>query len=227
MIIYGKQLFLHILHKYPQKVKSVYLAKELEPKLFHTVASCCKQIERVDNKKAQALAKGGNHQGFLADIEPLELSSFEQVKSGNFIVILDGLSDVGNIGAIIRTSYAFGADALVLTNMKSVALEGVVRTSSAAAFELPLVLYPNALDLMNELKQVGFSLYGADMNGLPVHEIEFSSKIALFMGSEGDGLHKKVKRKLDSLVSVKMVRVFDSLNVSAATAVICDRIANG
>ncbi len=91
----------------------------------------------------------------------------------------------------------------------------------------PVVLYPNALDMVNELKQTGFTLYGADMDGENVSGVKFDERVALVMGSESEGINKKVKIKLDKIVSIKMARAFDSLNVSAATAVICDRIANG
>ncbi len=194
---------------------------------FQLIANATSTIVRVDNQKAQSLARGGNHQGFIAQIEDLEYSDFSSVKNGKFLVILNELTDVGNIGAIARTAYAFGADGLIISGIKTLNLEAIIRTSSAAVFELPVVLYPNALDMVHELKQVGFSLYGADMDGESVHKTKFDDKVALVMGSEGTGINKKVKAKLDKIVSIKMARAFDSLNVSAATAVICDRIANG
>jgi len=227
LIIYGKQLFLHVLKNYPQRFKTVYLAKNCDKQLFSSIANATRTIVKVDNKKAQSLARGGNHQGFIAEIDDLEFSDFDSVKNGSFLVILNELTDVGNIGAILRTAYAFGADGVIVSGIKSINLEAIIRSSSAAAFELPIVLYPNALDMANELKQVGFTLYGADMDGQNVAQVKFDKKVALVMGSEGKGINKKLKTKLDKIVSIKMARAFDSLNVSAATAVICDRIANG
>ena len=81
--------------------------------------------------------------------------------------------------------------------------------------------------MLNELKQIGFTLYGADMGGVDVKEVTFAPKRTLIMGSEGKGLSPKVKERLDTIVSIRMSRAFDSLNVSAAAAVLCDRIANG
>ncbi|HIP30711.1 MAG TPA: 23S rRNA (guanosine(2251)-2'-O)-methyltransferase RlmB [Sulfurospirillum arcachonense] len=227
MIIYGKQLFLHVLKNYPERLKIVYLAKNCDKKLFSEIANATSTIVRVDNQKAQSLARGGNHQGFIAEIEPLRYSEFSTVKDGKFLVILNELTDVGNIGAIARTAYAFGADGLIVSGIKNLNLESMIRSSSAAIFELPIVLYPNASDMVNELKQVGFTLYGADMDGEDVSQVKFDEKVALVMGSESTGINKKVKTKLDKVISIKMARAFDSLNVSAATAVICDRIANG
>jgi 23S rRNA (guanosine2251-2'-O)-methyltransferase len=227
MIIYGKQLFFHVLKNYPERLKTVYLSKKCDQKLFTSIANANSTIVRVDNQKAQSLARGGNHQGFIAEIEPLRYSDFTSVKNGKFLVILNELTDVGNIGAIARTAYAFGADGLIVTGVKSLDLEPMIRASSAAIFELPVVLYPNASDMVNELKQVGFTLYGADMDGENVSQVKFDKKVALVMGSESTGINKRVKTKLDKIISIKMARAFDSLNVSAATAVICDRIANG
>ncbi|MBE0491611.1 MAG: 23S rRNA (guanosine(2251)-2'-O)-methyltransferase RlmB [Sulfurospirillum sp.] len=227
MIIYGKQLFLHVLKKYPDKLIEVYLPKQCDQKLFNQIKKTGAIVINVDNKKAQALAKGGNHQGFLALIEDMQLDSFDSVKKGNFLIALDGLSDVGNIGAIIRSAYIFGADALIISGIKSVNIEALMRTSSAAAFELPICLYPNTLDMLHELKQIGFGIYGADMDGEALETIEFTPKKVVVMGSEGEGLSQKIIEKLDKKIAIKMARVFDSLNVSAAAAIICNRIANG
>ncbi len=227
MIIYGKQLFLHILKRYPNKFQEVYLSKKCDQKLFNSIKRVCSSVQGVDNKKAQALAHGGNHQGFIARIDDFEFVEFDAIKKSDFLLVLDGLTDVGNIGAIIRSAYAFGVDAIVISGIKSINFEAIIRTSSAAAFELPICLYPSTLDMINELKQVGFTLYGADMHGDDIKNVNFEKKKVVIMGSEGQGIHKKVLEKLDKKISIKMVRAFDSLNVSAAAAVICDRIANG
>ncbi len=227
MIVYGKQLFLHLLKHYPSRIETVFLPKKCDPKLFLQIAKVTQKICTIDERKAQALSHGGNHQGFLAEIKDLELTPFSEIKHGSFLVVLDEVTDVGNIGAIVRSAYAFGADGLILSGVKSCNLEAILRTSSAAAFELPISLCPSTRDMINELKQVGFTLYGADMDGVDVREVEFAAKKVLMMGSEGKGLSPKVKERLDTVVSIKMTRAFDSLNVSAAAAVLCDRIANG
>ncbi len=227
MIIYGKQLFLYILQKYPQKLIKVQLSKKCEQKLFNKIKRTCDDVVLVDNKKAQALSRGGNHQGFIAEISDLNFIEFSDVKSSNFLLILQGITDVGNIGAIVRSAYAFGVDAIIISGIKSINLEAIVRTSSGAVFDMPIVLEPNTLDLVNELKQTGFKLYGADMNGKNIKDIKFHSKTALMMGSESVGIANKIKEKLDEIVSIKMAREFDSLNVSVATAILCDRIFNG
>lgn len=227
MIIYGKQLFLHLLEHYPSKLQTVFLSKKCDPKLFSRIAKATSKICSIDERKAQALCHGGNHQGFIAEIDAMNLTPFNEIKHGSFLVVLDEVTDVGNIGAIVRSAYAFGADGLILSGVKNCNLEAILRTSSAAAFELPIALCPSTRDMLNELKQMGFTLYGADMGGEDVKDVSFPSKKALVMGSEGKGLSPKIKERLDKIISIKMARAFDSLNVSAAAAVLCDRIANG
>ncbi len=226
MIIYGKQLFLYVLEKYPGKIKKILLAKECDKKLFSQIARLNKPIEKLDFKKAQALARGGNHQGFLCEIEDKELKAFEEIKDKDFLLMLYGLSDVGNIGAIARTAYAFGVDALVVSGVKSLNLEGILRSSSGAALNLDISLVPDGLSAINELKQKGFHIYASSMDGVSVNEIKIKEKKVLVMGSEGFGIPKKVLSKCDEVVKIQMVRDFDSLNVNAACAILVDRMIN-
>lgn len=226
MIIYGKQLFLHILEKHGNKFEKIYLAKECDKRLFSKIAGLGVKIERIDPKKAQALAHGGNHQGFLAEISDFEFCDIKNIKNANFLAVLYGLSDVGNIGAIVRSAYALGAGGVILVG-KSFNIEGILRASSGAALEIDIAKCENGLDLLNELKQVGFKIYATKANAKSVKDIKFNGKIALVMGSEGDGLPNKVFEKCDESISIAMKNDFDSLNVSAAFAILCDRILNG
>ncbi len=224
MIIYGKQIFLYILDKYPHMVEEIYLAKELEKKLFSKIAKLDKPIIKLDGKKAQALARGGNHQGFLMKIQDFTYTSFSALKKDNFLLVLYGITDVGNIGAIIRSAYALGVDGVIVSGVKSIALEAVVRTSSGAVFDMPIVLFQDTLTLLNELQQAGFVRYAATMDGEDVRDVDFAQKRVLVMGSEGEGLPAKIIKKCDQKVKIQMQREFDSLNVSVATAILCDRM---
>ena len=180
------------------------------------------KIIRPDSKKAQSLARGGNHQGFLLEIEEFEFSSIKETKLGEFIVVLDGLSDVGNIGAIIRTCYALGVDSVVVCGIKNFNPAPIIRTSSGAMLDMPVATTISSYDLANELKQVGFSLVGADMDGYEVKSItrESGQKTALFLGNESEGLSNKLKKKLDLKLSIAMKNNFDSLNVSVAAGIL-------
>jgi len=222
MIVYGKQIVFYILEKHPKIIKQIFLTKEIDKKLFNKFMDVGAKIVRPDNKKAQALAKGGNHQGFLLDIDEFEFAHMKDVKKSDFIVVLDGLSDVGNIGAIVRSCYAMGVDAIVICGLKNFYAAPIVRTSSGAMLDMPIAISYNSYDLANELKQVGFSLVGADMDGYEVKDIqrEKNQKTALFLGNEGDGLSNKLKKKLDLKVSINMENNFDSLNVSVAAGIL-------
>ena len=223
MIIYGKQLFLHILNKRPQILEEIYLSKECDKKLFYKICGTGKKIIRVDNQKAQSLARGGNHQGFLANVSEFEFSDITELKKLNFIAILYGISDVGNIGAIARSAYALGCEGLVIV-AKSINMQGVLRSSSGAAYEIPIAIFEDGLSLLNELKQFGFKIYATASNGKNVKEMRFAGKRALVMGSEGEGIPQKALAKCDECVGIKLKDGWDSLNVSAAFAIICDRM---
>lgn len=222
MIVYGKQIVLSIIEKYPFKIKNIYLTKELEKQEFRKFMDVGIKITRLDNKKAQGLARGGNHQGYLLEIEAFEFIDFHYLKKEKFVLVFDGLTDVGNMGAIIRSAYALGVDGIIICGLKSIDMAPIVRTSAGAAMEMPIAFMPNSADVANELSQVDFTLAGADANGYDVKTIqrEKSQKIALFLGNEGKGLSKKIQKKLDIKLSISMENDFDSLNVSVAAGIL-------
>jgi len=222
MIVYGKQIVSSFVTKYPNKIKKIYLTKELEKEEFKKFMNIGIKITRLDNKKAQALARGGNHQGYLLEIDDFEFVDFHYLKKEKFLLVFDGLTDVGNMGAIIRTAYALGVDGVVICGLKQIDMSPVIRTSAAAALEMPIAFVQNSADVANELSMVDFTLAGADANGYDIKSIEKSSgqKIALFLGNEGKGLSKKVQKKLDIKLSIAMENNFDSLNVSVAAGIL-------
>ena len=223
MIIYGKQVCLHALEQHSEKIKTVYVAKKgiLPQELFHQYHD---KIKFLEEKWAQSMSKGGNHQGLLVEMDAFEQSSLGDIKQSDFIVVLDGLTDVGNIGAIVRSAYALGADAIIASGVRQLNFAAVARTSAGAMLDMPFMIAPNILDTFNELKQVGFTFYGASMDGLSVQEMRFDAKRVLVLGSEGKGLSKKVIAKLDQKISIEMKHAFDSLNVSAAAAILIHRM---
>lgn len=223
MIIYGKQIVLYVLENHPNTIEEVMFSKEIDKKIFSKFLKLGKKINKLDNKKAQALAKGGNHQGFFLKLKEFDYTPINEMKQNNFIVVLDGLTDVGNIGAITRTAYALGIDGVVAAGVKTLNESGVIRTSSGAMLDLPFSLYPNSVDLANELKQSGYALIGATMDGTDLKKygtITKDDRVALFLGSEGEGLSKKIISKLDLKVSIGMENNFDSLNVSVAAGIL-------
>ncbi|MDO7252945.1 23S rRNA (guanosine(2251)-2'-O)-methyltransferase RlmB [Helicobacter cappadocius] len=224
MIVYGKQVVMYLLQYHPQKIEEIYLAKEIEPKLFSMMAKNNRVILRVDNKKAQALARGGNHQGFLAKIIPPTHTPIKDIKKFNRLLILCGITDVGNIGAIFRSAYCLGVEGIVLGLSESISYEGVLRSSVGAMLDIPFCISKNVLEIINELKNEGFCCYGADMKGENIQEVSIKNKWALFLGNEGAGLNRKILSKLDKIVSIKIKNDFNSLNVSVAAGILINRM---
>lgn len=223
MIIYGKQPVLYLIEKRRDLVKKLFLAKKVDPQTFKKFIGV--KIENLDSKKAQALAKGGNHQGFLAEIDDVELKSYRDViKKSNFVLILHSITDVGNIGSIIRTAYSLGVDGIIVTGINELKVDGIIRTSAGAFFSMDISHYKNIYDIINELKQLDFKTYGATLSGSDIRDEKFPEKRALILGSESDGIPNRVLKSLDKEVTIKMEREFDSLNVGVASAILIDRM---
>jgi len=218
MIVYGKRVVEYILQKHSDIVKEILIAKKLDKKELKKFNRF--KVNFIDNKTAQKISRNGNHQGYFAkiDFEPKEWDI-----NGKRILVLDNVTDMGNIGAIVRTSYALGVDLLIITGIKELKWAQVIRTSAGAALDMKITVYRNILELINILKTKGYLLAGADMDG----ECKINAeKIALIMGNEGEGLSNKIKAKLDKILSIKMKNGFDSLNVSVAAGILIDRITN-
>ena len=226
MIVYGKQICKILIERHPELIERFILAKEIDRKEFDRIRRTGRPVERVDGKKAQALARGGNHQGWLCEVRPYRYSTLSELKHSDFLVVLAGLTDVGNIGAIVRTAYALGADGVIVSGIRHLQSEAVVRSSAGAMFDLPVAVVPNLSDALNELKQAGFTLYGAAMDGEDIEKTKIDKKRVLVLGSEGSGIPKRAMQKLDSVVKIVMARPFDSLNVSAAAAILIYRMGH-
>ncbi|MDD2566775.1 MAG: 23S rRNA (guanosine(2251)-2'-O)-methyltransferase RlmB [Thiovulaceae bacterium] len=224
MLIYAKQPIYYVIQNHPQMIKTLFLAKELDKKEYSRLMKMGFEIKRIPADAAGKMCKNGNHQGFLAEVRNLELHQFKTFLDKDFVVVLSGLTDVGNIGAIVRTAYALGVDAIVACGVKSLALEPILRTSTGALFDIPFAIEHNIHDVLNDFKMSGFTLYGADMGGKDIREVVPKQKRVLVLGSEGEGLTSRVVSKLDEVVSIKMSHQFDSLNVSVAGAILIDRM---
>jgi len=116
-----------------------------------------------------------------------------------------------------------GIEGIIASNIKTINNAGIVRTSSGALLDLPFMVHPRSADLSSELRDCGFTLIGATMDGIDLKKygkIEKTDKVALFLGSEGEGISPKVAKKLDLKVSIAMEHEFDSLNVSVAAGIL-------
>jgi len=224
MLIYAKQPIYYVINRYPQKIKKLYLARELDKKEYSRLMKMGFEIKRIPNEAAVKMSKNANHQGFLAEVDDYLPSDFKTFLDKDFVLVLAGLTDVGNIGALVRSAYALGVDAIVACGVKRLNFEPLLRTSTGALFDMPFAVEHNIHNVLNDLKMSGFESYGADMGGIDIREAKIAKKRVLVLGSEGEGLSARVSAKLDTIVSIKMQHDFDSLNVSVAGAILMDRM---
>jgi 23S rRNA (guanosine2251-2'-O)-methyltransferase len=224
MLIYAKQPIYYLINNYPQKIKTLYLARELDKKEYSRLMKMGFEVKRIPNEAAVKMSKNANHQGFLAEVEDYTPQNYKDFFDKDFILILAGLTDVGNIGAIIRSAYALGVDAVVACGIKKLNIEPLLRTSTGALFDMPFAVEHNIHNVLNDLKMSGFTSYGADMGGVDIRQAAIVKKRVLVLGSEGEGLTSRVSSKLDKIVSIQMAHDFDSLNVSVAGAILMDRM---
>lgn len=185
-------------------------------------------VKYVDKKKLDELAPGENHQGVVAFVSEYGYSELEDVlskveKEGRspFIIILDGITDPHNLGAIIRTADASGADAIVIPKRRSVGITSTVVKSSAGAVEyVPVCRVTNLVSTIKMLKEEGVWVAALDMGGQQLHKSNLKGSIALVVGSEGEGVSRLVRENCDFTVSIPMKGRVSSLNASVAAGVV-------
>lgn len=224
MLIYAKQPVNYVIKNYPTKIKTLYLAKDIDKKEYSRLMKMGFEVKRIPADAAGKMCKNASHQGILAEVDEYNLQDYKTFLDKNFVLVLSSLTDVGNIGAIIRSAYALGVDAVVACGVKKLPLEAIMRTSTGALYDMPFALEQNIHNVLNDFKTSGFTSYGADMGGCDIRDVKVKQKRVLVLGSEGEGLTNRVSSKLDEIVSIKMAHEFDSLNVSVAGAILMDRM---
>jgi 23S rRNA (guanosine2251-2'-O)-methyltransferase len=182
------------------------------------------EVKRIPADAASKMCKNASHQGFLAEVSDFKMYDYQSFLNKEFVLVLSGLTDIGNIGAITRTAYALGIEAIIACGVRSLAFDGVLRTSTGALYDMPFAIERNVHNVLNDLKMSGFTIYGADMGGKDIRNVKLNRKRALFLGSEGTGLTSRVVSKLDEVVSIEMLHDFDSLNVGVAGGILIDRM---
>jgi 23S rRNA (guanosine2251-2'-O)-methyltransferase len=179
--------------------------------------------------EAEAMTEG--HQGVLARAEPLEEADLEALASGRqapFLVVVEGVTDPHNLGAIIRTAEFAGATGLVLARHGAARITPVVAKTAAGAIEhLPMALSPRIPSALQELSRLGVWTVGLDAGARqPLFGLALADRpVALVLGSEGKGLSRLARQRCDALVAIPRVGRTESLNVAAAAAVACFEVA--
>ncbi|HBD64494.1 MAG TPA: 23S rRNA (guanosine(2251)-2'-O)-methyltransferase RlmB [Clostridiales bacterium] len=186
------------------------------------------RVKNVDKATLDRLSENKRHQGVIAEAMEYEYKEVDDIldyaaKKGEkpFVVILDEITDVHNLGAIIRSAECMGAHGVIIPKRRAAQINGVVAKSSAGAIEyLPVARVTNISRTLEELKEKGLWIYGADMEGKNVSDEKFDAPVGLVIGSEGSGIGKLIKEKCDCLVKIPMKGSINSLNASCAASVI-------
>lgn len=180
----------------------------------------------VDRRKLDQLV-GANHQGMVAYVSPLQTAPIETLweraknhkGQGPCLLFLDGIQDPQNLGSILRSAVFFGVPGVVIPKWRAAPLTGAaVRASAGAARLIPVAQVSNLPTAMEEARDRGIWLAGADMDGVDVKKADVPRPFALVMGSEGEGLHQLVRKKCDLIVRLGSSEVpgVGSLNVGVA-----------
>lgn len=210
------------------KMDEILVLKGLEKNKLTRIQEMAEQkkipLKIIENRKAlDDLAGGENHQGVIASVKTdFQYIPLEQLESARLVVVLDHLTDPRNFGAILRSCDQFQIDGVIIPDARSCELNStVLKTSSGAAFFVPVCRVPNLSQALEKLKQWGFWTYAAaGEEGESLPEVQFAPQTVLVLGSEGKGIAQKLKEKCDFKVSIPSQGHIDSLNVSVAAGIL-------
>jgi 23S rRNA (guanosine2251-2'-O)-methyltransferase len=231
--IYGINPVLEMLRAHPDRIETLLIAQaEVPPKAAGEILSRAQseriRVVRVPHQKLAELSNSGSHQGVVAETMTFEYAELEDLldaakKSGRpaLIVVLDGIQDPQNLGAIVRSAHALGAHGVVIPKDRAVGVTGVVAKASAGALaHCPVARVVNLSRALEELKEAGLWVAAADPEGkdsLPSARLD--GALALVIGAEGAGVREGVLKHCDFRLQIPMVGKIGSLNASVSAGV--------
>lgn len=185
-------------------------------------------IVEVERSKLDSMVFGERHQGVIAIAAERNYATVDEIldfarEKGEppFVVILDGVEDPHNLGAIIRTAECCGAHGVIIPKRRAVGLTSTAAKASAGAIEhMKVAKVTNLATTIDDLKERGLWLYAADMGGEAYYSTDMKGAVGIVLGSEGFGISRLVKEKCDFVVSIPLYGCVNSMNVSCAAAVI-------
>jgi 23S rRNA (guanosine2251-2'-O)-methyltransferase len=227
MIIYGINPVVEALRS--GRVRRVRVAARADKRMDEALAIARERgvtIERVDAQALERAARGGVHQGIVAELEaPRDYSVQDLVAAAApaapLIVVLDGIEDPHNVGAILRTADAAGVHGVIRQARHAASLDGIAAKASAGAVAyVRIATEVNIARAIEELKDAGVWTVGLAGDASESYDaVDFTLPTALVFGAEGSGLRRLVRERCDRLVSIRMQGAVDSLNVSVAAGV--------
>lgn len=213
-----------------RSIDSIYILKGNTQGSLGKIVAMAKDegipVKDATPQKMESLCGNLNHQGVAAIVACRDFSTMEDImaKAGDeapFIVICDNIEDPHNLGAIIRTAEAAGAHGVIIPKRRGVGLTATVAKTSAGAVEyMPVVRVSNIVSTIDELKEQGFWIFCADMDGETWCQADMKGKLGIVVGSEGFGVSRLTKEHCDFVVSLPMKGQVNSLNASVAAGII-------
>jgi 23S rRNA (guanosine2251-2'-O)-methyltransferase len=180
-------------------------------------------VTRASRQRVEELARGGVHQGVAAHVEPYPYSGLEEILTSPdpLVLVLDGVTDPRNLGAMLRAADGAGASGVVIPRDRAVGVTAAaVKASAGASEHVRVARVTNLRRAVDTMKEAGLWVYAAEAGGTPYTELDLEGAVALVLGSEGRGVRRLVREGCDGTVSVPMLGAVESLNVSVASAVL-------
>ncbi|HJT16453.1 MAG TPA: 23S rRNA (guanosine(2251)-2'-O)-methyltransferase RlmB [Thermoanaerobaculia bacterium] len=226
MIIFGMNPVLEAIRSHPDRVHYIAVAKGAHTnRVFDAAKKAGVPVRILPPEQIDRLSGRGVHNGVVADVSEAGYADFDEViarDTTNFVLILDGITDPQNFGAILRVADGFGVHLVVIPQHDSVGLTPAAVKASAGASEwIPVAQVTNVARAIEELKKREYWIYGAAANGEPPTSIDFRGRVALVLGSEGKGIRRNVLEHCDRTVTIPMSGRVESFNVATAAAVLC------
>lgn len=233
-IVFGLNPIRELLASRPGDVERLFLAEQgLSPQVADELSGLARgrrlPVERARRDALDAMAEGGVHQGVVAHVKPFHYRDLDELLSlalasnrPPLIVVLDGVQDPQNFGAIVRSAWAFGAHGVVVPQDRAAQVTGAVVKASAGAIELcPVARVVNLARAIDTLKEANLWTVAAEpRDGRPLHQARLEGAAGLVIGAEGQGVRQNVAAHCDDRVAIPMTHGFESLNASAAAAVL-------
>jgi 23S rRNA (guanosine2251-2'-O)-methyltransferase len=230
-ILAGPHAVTEALHAAPGQIEVVCVAETMRPTSIRHIEDLARRarvaVEILPRVALDQLSGELNHQGVVAitgsypyfDFETLIADAKKQISP--LVVVLDQVQYPQNLGAIMRSAYAFGAAGIVITKHKAAGVTpSVVRVSAGASELVRTARVTNLVRCLDRFRDEGFLVFGATMNSsTPPHALGWLDRCVLVLGNEGSGLRRLTREHCDKLFTIPLEREFDSLNVSAAASI--------
>ncbi len=228
MIIYGLNPVLEAMRSHPQRIHYIGIAREHSVKVQRVFEAAKKggiPVRLLPPEQIDRLAARGVHNGVIADVSEAGYADFEAIiarQETEFVLILDGITDPQNFGAIVRVADGFGVNLIAIPQHESVGLTpAAVKASAGASQWVPVAQVTNLAQTIESLKKRDYWIYAAAANGDPPEAIDFRGRVALVLGSEDKGIRRNVLEHCDRVVTIPMFGRVESFNVATAAAVLC------